>query len=48
MTQAATADLHTIAGREHWTSKGDVKLFLWQKPPAAGVARNGTILFVHG
>jgi len=37
-----------IAGTEHWTRKGDVKLFLWQKPPAAGVAKRGTVLFVHG
>ena len=34
-------------GEEHWTKKGDVRLFLWEKrattqPPA------GTILFVHG
>ena len=36
------------AGTEHWTRKGDVKLFLWQKPPAAGVAKQGTVLFVHG
>jgi pimeloyl-ACP methyl ester carboxylesterase len=35
-------------GKEHWTRKGDVKLFLWQKPAAAGVAGQGTILFVHG
>jgi pimeloyl-ACP methyl ester carboxylesterase len=34
-------------GKEHWTGKGDVKLFLWQKPSAAG-APKGTILFVHG
>ena len=33
-------------GTEHWTRKGDVKLFLWRKQPA-GTAR-GTILFVHG
>jgi pimeloyl-ACP methyl ester carboxylesterase len=33
-------------GTEHWTRKGDVKLFLWRKP-AAGTPR-GTILFVHG
>jgi len=37
-----------IAGKEHWTRKGDVKLFLWQKPAAAGVAKKGTVLFVHG
>ncbi len=34
-------------GTEHWTRKGDVKLFLWQKPAAAATKR-GTILFVHG
>lgn len=35
-----------MSGQEHWTRKGDVKLFLWRKPPA-GEPR-GTILFVHG
>ncbi len=37
-----------MAGKEHWIRKGDVKLFLWQKPPAAGAAPRGTVLFVHG
>jgi pimeloyl-ACP methyl ester carboxylesterase len=36
-----------IQGQEHWTSKGDAKLFLWEKR-APGGAKNGTILFVHG
>lgn len=45
-------------GTEHWTrrrvpptgtgSNTDVKLFLWNKKPAAGVPRKGTVLFVHG
>jgi pimeloyl-ACP methyl ester carboxylesterase len=35
-------------GTEHWTKKGDVKLFLWNKKPAAGTKPAGTILFVHG
>jgi pimeloyl-ACP methyl ester carboxylesterase len=35
-----------MKGIEHWTKKGDVKLFLWNKP-ALG-AHRGTILFVHG
>jgi pimeloyl-ACP methyl ester carboxylesterase len=37
-----------ITGREHWTHKGPVRLFLWEK--AAGVSPGplGTILFVHG
>jgi len=33
-------------GKEHWTRKGEVRLFLWQKSPS-GKPR-GTILFVHG
>src|SRR5687768_5705254 len=37
--------MHKLAGKEHWTRKGDVKLFLWQKRPAAPKA---AILFVHG
>ena len=44
-------------GTEHWTRKGDVKLFLWNKKAAPGVFDSagasrprpaGTILFVHG
>jgi pimeloyl-ACP methyl ester carboxylesterase len=41
-----------VAGKEHWTRKGEVKLFLWQKPPhppaVAGTPSRGTVLFVHG
>jgi pimeloyl-ACP methyl ester carboxylesterase len=37
-----------MKGIEHWTKKGDVKLFMWQKPAAAGAPKRGTILFVHG
>jgi len=48
MNQKTAADRPATAGREHWTRKGDVKLFLWQKPAAAGTAPAGTILFVHG
>jgi len=33
-------------GTEHWTRKGDVKLFLWRK--TGGGATRGTVLFVHG
>src|SRR3954462_9383288 len=36
-----------MKGTEHWTRKGDVKLFLWHKPAAAG-APKGTVFFVHG
>ena len=36
------------AGQEHWTRKGDIKLFLWEKPATGPQHRQGTILFVHG
>jgi pimeloyl-ACP methyl ester carboxylesterase len=37
-------------GEEHWTARmnGEIDLFLWHKPAAAGVPFQGTILFVHG
>ncbi len=38
-----------VEGREHWTKKGDIKLFLWEKfvgKPTGDKA--GTVLFVHG
>jgi len=35
-------------GQEHWTRKGEVRLFLWRKPPAGARMNRGTILFVHG
>lgn len=37
-----------LVGREHWTQKGDVKLFLWEKPAVPSAARRGVVLFVHG
>jgi pimeloyl-ACP methyl ester carboxylesterase len=37
-----------MQGSEHWTTKGEVRLFLWRKPRADGQAPKGTILFVHG
>jgi pimeloyl-ACP methyl ester carboxylesterase len=27
-----------MQGTEHWTAKGEIRLFLWRKPPAAGSA----------
>ncbi len=35
-------------GVEHWTRKGDIKLFLWQKKAAPNVPPAGTVFFVHG
>jgi pimeloyl-ACP methyl ester carboxylesterase len=37
-----------LTGTEHWTHKGDVKLFLWNKCAADPAKTTGTILFVHG
>lgn len=39
---------HNITGEEHWTGKGDVKLFLWEKYSGSPEESRGTILFVHG
>jgi pimeloyl-ACP methyl ester carboxylesterase len=36
-----------IAGVEHWTNKGDVRLFLWQKYAGAPQGKRA-VLFVHG
>ena len=36
-----------VRGEEHWTNKGDVRLFLWEKQTSAP-EKAGTILFVHG
>lgn len=35
-------------GVEHWTQKGDIKLFLWEKKASPKVPHAGTIFFVHG
>ena len=37
----------TIAGQAHWTHKGDVKLFLFEKQATVKPVR-GTVLFIHG
>ena len=36
-----------VAGQEHWTNRGEVRLFMWEKR-ATGPEKAGTILFVHG
>jgi pimeloyl-ACP methyl ester carboxylesterase len=36
------------SGREHWTQKDGIKLFLWEKPATSVVEKHGTVLFVHG
>ena len=48
MSPADNPSTHWNDGHTHWVEKGDVKLFLWEKPRRAGTAYAGTILFVHG
>ena len=38
----------SIRGEEHWTRKGSVRLFLWEKRAIVPRRGGGTILFVHG
>jgi len=47
VNQAAEAR-SAVSGREHWTNKGGVKLFLWRKPQTSSGPKLGTVLFVHG
>ena len=44
MDHAQTA----ITGQEHWTRKGDVRLFLWEKRAPGAGAGKPAVLFVHG
>ena len=37
-----------VKGEEHWTRKGDIKLFLWEKYTGQPGGKKGTVLFVHG
>jgi len=37
-----------VTGKEHWTRKGEVRLFLWEKFARTPEGKRGTILFVHG
>lgn len=37
-----------IKGQEHWTKKGDIRLFLWEKQAPGQGEKRGTVLFVHG
>jgi len=41
-------DYAKITGQEHWTKKGDIKLFLWEKFAGGPESKKGTVLFVHG
>lgn len=48
MTTEAETRESDVIGEEHWTQKGDVRLFLWEKYVGSPAGKRGTILFVHG
>jgi alpha-beta hydrolase superfamily lysophospholipase len=48
METSPMTDVTWSGGEEHWTKKGDIKLFLWHKKAASGVPPAGTVFFVHG
>ncbi len=48
MVHTSTTPVTTeVTGTEHWTRKGDVRLFLWEKH-AGSPAGKPAVLFVHG
>src|SRR4051812_48170966 len=42
------AQTQTVTANEHWTNKGDVRLFLWEKYVGSPDESKPCILFVHG
>ncbi|MEO5784086.1 MAG: alpha/beta fold hydrolase, partial [Casimicrobiaceae bacterium] len=47
MNQAVSATHPTVTGVEHWTKKGGVRLFLWEKFVGSPDGKPA-VLFVHG
>ena len=48
MSSVAETMSGEIKGTEHWTNKGDARLFLWNKCIGDPAKTIGTVLFVHG
>ncbi len=48
MREAARQAELPVKGTEHWTRKGEVKLFLWEKCVGDADKAAGIVLFVHG
>lgn len=46
--EAQRPQVKWTGGTEHWTNKGEVKLFIWEKKRLADTQPRGTILFIHG
>ncbi len=45
---ASGPENEAVTGQEHWTRKGDAKIFLWEKYVGRPDAGKPTVLFVHG
>ena len=43
-----SAENYDIRSEDHWTEKGDVRLFLYEKYADSPADKRGTVLFVHG
>ena len=48
MNDAPGGAAAAVTGSEHWTTKRDIKLFLWRKAVQGEERPLGTVLFVHG
>jgi pimeloyl-ACP methyl ester carboxylesterase len=48
MDDRRQASEHDVIGEEHWTNKGDVRLFLWEKYVGEPSDQKDAIVFVHG
>jgi pimeloyl-ACP methyl ester carboxylesterase len=48
MSKETVSPAETITGQEHWTTKGEVKLFLWEKCVGDPAKAKGIVFFVHG
>ena len=48
MDQVALPSEADVVGEEHWTNKGDCKIFLWEKCVGNPADAKGTLIFVHG
>jgi pimeloyl-ACP methyl ester carboxylesterase len=47
LARAAAAQAEPVEGIEHWTHKGDVRLFMWEKFVGSPLGKP-VVLFVHG
>jgi pimeloyl-ACP methyl ester carboxylesterase len=48
METVSMAEVKWTGGIEHWTRKGDIRLFLWEKKASTKVPHAGILFFVHG